>query len=53
MTLKHIKCLDLYQWQGFLPLPSGERDFLWAVSGFGQVFSPLVASANPEASPPH
>ena len=39
MTLKHIKCLDLYQCQGFLPLPAGERDFLCAVSGFGQVSS--------------
>ena len=27
MTLKHIKCLDLYQCQGFLPLPSGVRLF--------------------------
>lgn len=31
MTLKHIKCLDLYQCQGFLPLPSGARDFMGGI----------------------
>ena len=31
MTLKHIKCLDLYQCQGFLPLPSGSRDFMGGI----------------------
>ena len=52
MTLKHIKCLDLYQCQGFLPLPSGARDFMGGIR-FRKKFSPLVPSANPEVSPPH